>query len=1556
MNSPLESAVLELARTVTGVADLSPADSLSRRCGGSEAVSRVGAAVRAVFAAGLTDEALRGIDTAGELAEAVERSRGTGTRPVLRAGLAPRRGEPLPASSGQSGIWLVDQYSPSSTAYNGPFHVVLPEALEPGAVREAVRRVVGRHEVLRTNLRLSDGVVTQVVSPEPRFRFEVREYSSDEEPEAIATEVARTRIDLGTDPVVTVVCATRATGSGQEPETALVCDIHHAASDAASAGLFLTELLARYDEVVAGLPTDDGRDRPQYADFAHWQELRLAGPELSRVLDHWADRLGGDLPALDLPVDRPRPATRRFAGDVLPFTVPAPLVRELHALGAAEGVTLFMIAHAAYALLLSRYARQDEVAVGTPVSLRDPAEAHDIIGYLVNMVVLRHRLDDDATVRDLLRAVRDEAADAMRHKWAPFEKVVERVRPKRGGGYSPLIQTMLVLTPPGSSHVEHRGRRVRIRRDVGHGAKYDLSLVVQPGDDGELDAVFEYDTDLFDAATVRGLGERLVRVLEAFAREPGARLGDVRLLSDEEERDVLARGDRVAGRTPPRPTSELFEERVAATPDAVAVEHEGGSLTYRELNERANRLARALRDRPVGAGDRIGLYLPRSVDAVVALLAVLKSGAAYVPVDPSYPRERVRDMLADADVRLVLTTSAAAGDLPDGVRRLELDRVDLSGWSADDLGRVKSPQDEVYVVYTSGSTGRPKGVVIRDETVDNLVRVQDRVSPVGATGRTLQYMSLSFDVSVMEILGTLCAGGTLVLITEEVRKDLHALADFLREHEVHRVYLPYVALQGLAAIAVDAGLRLDALREVASVGEQLVVSPQIRRFFAEHTGARLLNMYGPSETHLATWHEVAGDPATWPEAPAIGEGIPGLRVAVLDRRGAVVPPGVPGELHLGGPVLSPGYHRRPEETARRFLPDPFHPGEVLYRTGDLVRTTRDGLEYLGRVDDQIKIRGYRIEPAEVEAAIDALDLVAASAVTAVDVAPGDRRLVAFVVGGPDDPREVGRALVGVLPDHMVPAHVVRLERLPLTPSGKADRKALRERFTLDDVVADAPSAPPAGPLEEAVARQWTEVLGGVVPGRHDDLFALGGHSIMATELVYRLRREHGVDLPLRVMLDNPTVAGMAARIAEALDTGRTAAPRALDLPAEVRLPEGFAVRGAPVADHEVTDVLLTGATGFLGAFLLRDLLRTTPWRVHCLVRANDAEAAWRRLLDTARRYGIADALDPGRVVAVPGDLARERFGLTEEEHDALASAVDAVYHAAAHINFVLPYGSVKPANVDGTSRVVAFAAHRRVKRLHHVSTIAVFSPAEPDGVITELSVPRAPEALGIGYTQSKWVAERIATAARDEGLPVTVYRIGRVSGDSRTGACQADDFLWRQVKTFIQLGAAPPGDTMTTDLLPVDFVARAVVALSRDPGAHDRALHLFHPRGADFDTVYRGIRASGHDVRVVPSDQWWELLERSAAEPGGNALAATLPLFREGALELGDNTYRNDDTAALLDRLGLPFPDIEPAAITRLIRYFEGTGELADARRPAPSGADPARAVSPRSGVPQPAA
>ncbi|WP_019884141.1 non-ribosomal peptide synthetase [Streptomyces purpureus] len=1539
MNNPLEAALLDLTRQTMGIAGLRPDESFVEKCPEPDPtdrldrLDRLATVLEAVFAVDLTGALLRTSDTVAKVMEHIDRRRtGTGT-PELRAGSAPRADGATEASYGQHGIWLIDQYLPNPAAYNGPFSVRLPFSLDPERLRGAVSGTLRRQEALRTRYSLVEGKLLAVVSEDDSlFHFAVGHYADDKERDALLHQVANLRLDLEHGPLTAVVCAL-----GPDGESTLICNIHHIASDAASAGVFVRELLDAYERIGQGLPVEADPERPTYADFAHWYRERLPEPALAKLLDHWADKLSGELPVLDLPTDRPRPAVQRHEGSTVTFSLPAGLADAFEELAAEEDVTLFMALFAAYAVFLARHTGRRRVLIGSPVSLRDDPQTQDLVGYFVNLVVLQQEIDDRMTVRDVLRLAREEVTDALRHKWAPFDKVVERLQPRRSSSYTPLVQTMLVLTQTGSGRLRHEGTELRIERGGGHGAKYDLSLVFDRDPDG-LHGMLEYDSHLFDESTVRAMGERFRHVVEGFVARPDAPLRELTLLGPDEERVLLARGDRVARAAEAVPVTELFEARAAATPDAVALTHGAERLTYRELDERANQLAYVLRESGIGAGSRVGLFLPRSPGMITALLGILKSGAAYVPVDPSYPRERVSYVLADAGVSLVVTDSSVADQLPDGLDLFTLDRHTerIARAERTSPGRVKTPDDEIYVVHTSGSTGTPKGVVIDDRTVSNLVAAQHRCSPEGAQGVTLQYMTLSFDVSVMEILGTLCVGGQLALIPEELQKDLHALAGFVAERRITRMYLPYIALQQFASLAVASDLRFDALREITSVGEALVVSPQIREFFTRHPRARLVNMYGPSETHLASWHPLPGPPSSWPEAPAIGKPVDGVRLVVLGPHRELVPSGVPGELYIGGPVLSPGYHGRPEETERRFVPDPFgEASDLMYRTGDLVRWNAAGdLEYLGRIDHQIKIRGYRVEPTEIEAALDRLDGIEASAVAAVDFGPGDRRLVAVVEGarGEDDSGALRRELSAFLPDYMVPALLVPVDRIPTAPSGKIDRKALPgliearigEARTRTPVVAQ----PPRPGVEQRIAAEWADVLKAPAVGRADDFFALGGNSIIATELVYRLRRVFDTDIPLRALFDNPTVAGMAARLQDGGASGPDLRP---DLRADVTLPEEVrAAAGTPVPAAEAREILLTGATGFLGVYLLRELTALPGRTVHCLVRAGDEAAALERLRSTAARYGLVESVAWERVRAVGGDLSRERWGLPEPVYTALSGTVEVVYHAAAHINFVLPYASVKPTNVDGMRRVVEFVATTRPKQLHYMSTIAVFAPGEAreGAVLTEDVVPDAPEKLGIGYTQSKWVAERIAGEARRRGVPVTVYRIGRISGDSVTGACQADDFLWRQIKSFVELGSAPPAAELSTDLLPVDFVGRAVVALSQDPAAENRTLHLFHPEGSDFTPVHDAIRAEGHPLTVVPAEEWLARLEESASRPGGNALAAAVPLFREGALELGDDRYGNDATTRLLAGLGLTYPAIDEQAISRMIRYFRSTGEL----------------------------
>ncbi|WP_372661452.1 non-ribosomal peptide synthetase [Amycolatopsis kentuckyensis] len=1395
---------------------------------------------------------------------------------------------PAPASYGQRGIWFIDQYSPRPAAYNAPFVFTVKTPLDTGVLHESLRAVLTRHEILRTTFTAEDGDVRQHVGAEPACDFSTVELGAGRPLADVVAEVVDTEFDLAAGPLVKVVCAVEPDGPVH-----VVCAIHHIVFDAASAGVFLTEWFTRYHAALAGDAYDEGEPRPQYRDFARRQRETVRGDRLEELLAHWETRLAGPLPLLDLPTDRPRPQEQSHRGDIVRFDLPPELTDRLRRLAADERVTLFMLLEAAYAAFLHLHTRQDDLLVGSPVSLRDLPETADMLGYFVNMVVFRHTVRADLPLRELYAQASTEVTEALRHKDAPFEKVIERVNPPRSPSHAPVFQTMFVLPDSDWAALDRLGLDADLDLYVSRSSKYDLSLIVEQ-DGTALRGVFEYDTALFDRETVEAFGDRYVRLLEALVENPGGTVGELGLLSEEQEREVLDWCAPPPEDTTRRPVAELFETQAAVTPDAPALEHGDRVLSYGELNGRANRLARDLRAKGVGRGDRVGIHIPRSPEMVVALLGVLKAGAAYVPVDPSYPAERIEYMLADSGVALVLESG-------------EPESADES-----DLGRLKSGDDEIYVIYTSGSTGRPKGVVLTEATVTNLVEYMRRTSPIGATGRTLQYMTLSFDVSVMEILGTLCAGGTLVLIDEDLQKDLHRLTDFLRERRISRTYLPYVAVQQLAAVAEDKPF--PDLVEVASVGEQLVITPQIREFFARRPEIRFLNMYGPSETHLASAHELTGDPAGWPESPSIGGPIGGLSMLALDDGGRLVPPGVPGELYLGGDLLSPGYHGLPEQTRERFVETPFG---RLYRTGDLVRYDRHGeFDYLGRADTQIKIRGYRVEPAEVEAALNELPGVRASAVAAVAFGAGDRRLAGYLVADDDiDPVAVRAALSGTLPDYLVPSHFVRLAALPVAPSGKIDRKALPDLF---DPGPAGSSRPPETPTELAVAEAWTDLLGTGEVGLDEDFFAAGGHSILATELMYRLRKRFEVDVPLRTLFDDPTVGGMAARI-DALVAGTDDGGR-VDLRADVKLPEHIrAAEGLSTAEG----VLLTGATGFLGIHLLRELLAETAGRVHCLVRAPDAESAWQRIAETAGRYGIGEFLDRDRVTAVPGDLAAERLGLSEEDYDDLARRVGTIHHTAAHINFVAPYASVKQANVDGLVRVVEFAAAGPVKPVHYTSTVAVFSPKPRAEPITEDDLPDDAQDLTIGYTQSKWVAEEVARLARDRGVPVTIYRIGRIAGDSETGALQTEDFLWRQVKSFLELGVVPPPEEHDTDLLPVDFVGRALVRLARARPVENRTWHLFNPDIKTFDVVYRAIRELGYPLEEIPVGEW-----RAALADRANPLSAMAPLYQEGALDIGDNTYANERTGRELARLGLRWPEITPAVFTRMISYFRETGEF----------------------------
>ncbi|MFN8178108.1 MAG: non-ribosomal peptide synthase/polyketide synthase [bacterium] len=1118
-----------------------------------------------------------------ELAVRVSAATGSSPPPVGRATAEERRR----LSFAQARLWFLERLEPGTAAYQLPTLLRLTGDLDVPALERALSEVVRRHEALRT--RFVEGPLgpEQIVEPAETVRLEIVDLSAlspserEAETERLARREARRPFDLGAAPLLRAMLFRH-----DARRHALLVTTHHICSDGWSLVVMVRELGALYAAFVRGEPSPLEEPPVQYADWAAWQRAWLEGPETERQLAFWREQLAG-VETLTLPFDRPRPVRPRYAGEALEVRFDAPLRRRLEALARAEGATLHMVLLAGYAAALSRWSGQRSFAVGTPVANRRATEVEGLIGFFVNTLAMPVRLDGPrVTFRELVAHLRRSALGAHSNQDVPFERVVEELDPARHGGHQPLFQVLFALQNVPVREVALPGLDVAYEEPGTGATRFDLELFLaeterletalpgtsaagEPADavpgDGALDGLINYSTELFDRGTIERFVENLTALLTAAADDPDAALADLPAMAPRWLRRVLhdwnapreALADAVL-------VHEPFERMARRRPDAVAARFGDAFLTYGDLDARANRLAQRLARHGVGPEDAVAIVLERSFDLLAAVLAVAKAGAAYVAIDPEYPSARIALLLGDSGARVLLTKSAWAERcaVPEGggCTRVCVDHEPLAlpGEDVEAPSPRATSDSPVLLVYTSGSTGRPKGVAMTHRALSNLLAWQRRES--GKPQRTLQFAALSFDVSFQEIFSTLGAGGELVLVTEEERRDPVALLRILERARVERLFLPFVALHQLAEAARSEGRWPSSLEEVVTAGEQLKITPAIAELFSRLPRCRLVNQYGPAETHVVTSHELEGDPALWPLLPPIGRPVPNAPLYVLDESGRPVPIGTSGELYVGGLAPARGYHRRADLTAERFVPDPFSGarGGRLYRTGDVVRFRGDGrLEFLGRRDLQIKIRGYRVEPGEIEAELGRHPSVRQAVVRAFE-ASSARRLAAYVVpreGARPTPEELRAHLARSLPDFMIPSAIVAVDSLPLSPHGKVDRAALPE----PGWGALAGGSAPRSPSEEIVCGIFAEVLGAASVGAGDDFFRLGGHSLLATQVISRLRRAFRAEIPLRALFESPTPAGLAAAVAS-MRGDRTPPPPLEPASSEIRRELSYAQR------------------------------------------------------------------------------------------------------------------------------------------------------------------------------------------------------------------------------------------------------------------------------------------------------------------------------------------------------------------------------------------------------------
>ncbi len=869
--------------------------------------------------------------------------------------------------------------------------------------------------------------------------------------------------------------------------------------------------------------------------------------ELRHQLEFWKAHLAGAPTLLDLPTDRPRPAVQSYRGDTIDFGLPMDLIAGLRRLSQRHDVTLFMTLLAAWAVLMSRLSGQQDVVIGAPIANRQRSELKRLIGFFVNTLALRVRLDDNPSVAELLAQVKVSTLEALAHQDVPFQHVAEAVRPARDLGHSPLFQVMLAMNDmPRADGLTLAGLSASGLEQADTTAQFDLTLSLDDTGDAVLGAL-EYATDLFDRSTIERIAGHFRTLLAGMVTDDQQRVERLPLLTDDERQQIVfGFNDTAAAYPSDRLIQQLFEAQAATRSDAVAVVFEDRQLSYDELNRRANRLAHHLIALGVRPDDRVAICIERSLEMVVGLLGILKAGGAYVPLDPSYPADRLAYMLEDSEPVALLTQSAVHETLPSvAVRTVLLDETAdamllarQSEHDPDPLALGLTPQHLAYVIYTSGSTGLPKGVAMSQRALVNLINWHQRPeSGLAAPERTIQFSALGFDVAFQETFSTLCAGGCLVLVDEATRRDPASLMQMLMTKKIERIFLPFVALETLSEAAADSNADLPHLRNVITAGERLRTTPAISRLIRQADHCRLHNHYGPTESHVVTALTLGVDPNGWTVMPPIGRPIGNTQIYILDARGAPVPIGVIGEIYIGGVGVARGYLNRPDLTAERFVNDPFSLARaaILYKTGDFGRWLSDGnIDFLGRNDSQVKIRGFRIELGEIEARLAACFGVREAVAVAREDNPGDKRLVAYLTpqaGCALSAAELRRQLSSVLPDYMIPSAFVTLASFPLTPNGKLDRKALPAPDQVS--VASHPYETPVGETETIVAALWRSLLGVERIGRHDHFFFdLGGHSLIAVRLVALIKKRMGLDLPIAALFRAPTVERLSALIAQ----------------------------------------------------------------------------------------------------------------------------------------------------------------------------------------------------------------------------------------------------------------------------------------------------------------------------------------------------------------------------------------------------------------------------------------
>lgn len=1413
-----------------------------------------------------------------------------------------------PATVSQQQLFLLNSMKGIGTAYNMPMYIAFHGKLDHKRLSQALLTLVERHEALRTSFEIRDGACAQRVLDSVHLKLDFGRTEIDDPTELAAGFLLP--FDLSRPPLMRAKLVAR-----KEDLHWLLLDFHHIAFDGVSVGIYLRELLALYKgEQLEPLPL-------QHKDVAFWERNR-ADDICSRHESFWHD-LFETVPESDFPTDFQRPGHQDFAGATYRHQLDTETSNTLRIFARQHKATLHQIFMVSIGILAGRWSESEDICLGTSMSGRDRAGTTGIVGMFVRTLPTRIRPEYEKTFAELLAETRQQMLEVHEHGEYPISSLYEHLGVNRGPGRHPMFDINFVMRNIGADdQFELEGLRAEVHSIATRTAKFDISIAAE--EDGENIVIeFDYRTSLYRRETISRLANHLNAILAIAAISPDIVIGEIEMLGVEERDVMLKRFNPKPTPAPPWKTvCQAIEEQARLRPDHIAVKAENGSLTYGELNRLANRGARAIAAAGGGRDRIVAVVADRSTWSVAGMLAALKSGSAYVGLDTHYPPDRVAFILKDTDAPCIVGVAQQLADVTFDCPAVVMDELvgDDSDPALDEGGDALA-----YCIFTSGSTGKPKGVLIEHQSMINFIHWYADHHQMGSESGCAAFAAFSFDVSVVQIFAPLVSGATLHVIPEALRRSPKDLEEYFDSNSVTNAHFPTQFAEQFMRMCDPQSLKY------------LVVGGDRLKSY-ELTNYRLTNEYGPSETTMAC---LSYDVPTLMAKPPVGFPIANTRIYILDKKNRLCPIGVPGEICVSGIQVGRGYLNRPELTQKHFVDDPFLPGERMFRTGDKGKWLEDGtIDFIGRMDFQVKIRGYRVEPGEIESRIKEMPDVLDCVVVPIEEPNGSKVLAAYCTASSElDAAEVKAALKSELPEYMVPAHIIQLDKMPLSPNGKVERGKLpRPEITATSVGP----LEPRNPKEARIAQAWEKVLGHRGFGLFDSFYDIGGDSLSAITLLADLSETF--DISASDLFAHTTIAEQASHFQEA-EIGRSARLMQLKKLADPPAEDPHFVDQQAIYDElrqkdgsldtetvrPFEHVLLTGATGTLGVYLLRELLLNTDAGVTAVVRGENDEAALQRLQEHYQDRFDSDMLTDGagRLQVLVGDLGVEGFGMEQEVFQKLEVGVDTILHSAALTSHYGEWETFEKANITSVENLARFARKGREKVMHHISTTSIGAgrvEGRSQVLFTEFDVDMGQDSKN-SYVRSKLLSEVVLDKLRAEGLPISVYRAGNITCDSQTGTFQRnveDNAFYQQLRAYVNLGVAPDL-TDVRNMSYVDQSATAIISLMERPGLVGQTFHIHNPLLLSLSEALAAPEL-GLRLKRLGFNDFIEFFAGHAGCPGFDEYIERILLHLGWqdwlANPAGTGTViRVERTVDLLERCGFSWKQPEPDDLRMFVRH-----------------------------------